>query len=83
MDDEALELKLQALREKAREHNAIRCANGFCLGDQVRINNVRGIFTVIDVADPSLVGLLAPSGRIARCGWRALTRVKDSADART
>ncbi len=50
--------------------------NGFELGDAVRLPNLEIVFEVVDLEDPSLIGLRAPSGRLVRAGWRVLSKVK-------
>ena len=50
--------------------------NGFTLGDAVRLPGIEAVFEVIDLSDPSLVGLRAPSGRTCRAGWRVISKLK-------
>jgi hypothetical protein len=55
--------------------NEITQRHGFQLGDAVRLPGLAVVFEVIGLDDPALVQLRAPSGRIVRAGWRALSRV--------
>lgn len=54
----------------------IESRNGFDLGDAVRLPGIEAVFEVIDLSDPSLVGLRAPSGRMCRAGWRVISKLK-------
>ena len=54
----------------------IESRNGFDLGDAVRLPGIEAVFEVIDLSDPSLVGLRAPSGRTCRAGWRVISKLK-------
>ena len=50
--------------------------NGFKLHDAVKLPGVDCVFEVVDLTDPSLIGLRTPSGKLIKAGWRIVSRVK-------
>jgi hypothetical protein len=75
MDPTTIEQKLEEVRAAAIRNGSPESRNGFQLGDACRLPGVDVTFQVIGLKDESLVDLRAPSGRIVRAGWRALSRV--------
>ena len=49
---------------------------GIRIGDAVRLPSIDITFEVVGFSDDALVDLRAPSGRLLKAGWRALTRVR-------
>ena len=54
----------------------LQTLNGITVGDAVRLPSIKCTFEVVAVPDESTLLLRSPSGREARAGWRAVTRVK-------
>lgn len=73
LEEQMHELPGQAAVARSIEAG-FRKRNGFELGDAVRLPGIEATFEVVDLTDPSLIGLRAPSGRIVRAGWRVLSK---------
>jgi len=75
LDERLQELPGQAAVARSIEAG-FRKRNGFELHDAVQLPGISCLFEVVDLCDPSLVGLRAPSGRIVRAGWRVCKKAK-------
>jgi len=74
LDERLQELPGQAAVARSIEAG-FRKRNGFELHDAVQLPGISTVFEVVDLCDPSLIGLRGPSGRIVRAGWRVCKRV--------
>jgi len=75
LDEKLHELPGQAAASRSIEAG-FRKRNGFELHDAVQLPGISTVFEVVDLTDPSLIGLRAPSGRIVRAGWRVCSKAK-------
>jgi len=75
LDEQLHDLPGQAAIARSIEAG-FRKRNGFELHDAVTLPGISTVFEVVDLCDPSLVGLRAPSGRIVRAGWRVCSKAK-------
>jgi len=74
IDEQLKELPGQAAVARSIDAG-FRKRNGFALHDAVTLPGIDTVFEVVDLCDPSLVGLRSPSGRIVRAGWRVLQKL--------
>jgi len=75
LDEQLNELPCKAAVARSIEAG-FRKRNGFELHEAVTLPGIDTIFEVVDLCDPSLIGLRAPSGRIVRAGWRVCSKAK-------
>lgn len=75
LEDSLQELAGQAAVARSIEQG-FRQRNGFELHDAVKLPGVACVFEVVDLTDPSLVGLRAPSGKLIKAGWRVISKLK-------